>query len=226
MFPLRDSHPTYKTPFITIFLIAVNSLVFLFELGIMNSEFLIENYALIPANVDLGNYLTWTPFITSQFLHAGFLHIISNMWFLKIFGDNVEERFGHLFFLLVYIASGVVGGLLQFVFSPNSTIPMLGASGAVAGVLGAYLVFFPHHKVRTLITFGFFWTTANISAYFMLVYWFVIQLFSGVGSVVDTQIGRVAFWAHVGGFATGFFIAKAFQLIKRSGVEEGEILNY
>lgn len=226
MFPLRDSNPTYKTPFITIFLIAANALVFLFELGLMNSDALIETYALIPANVDIGNYLTWKPFITSQFLHAGFLHIISNMWFLRIFGDNVEEKFGHLLFLVIYLASGVAGVLLQFVFSPDSTIPMLGASGAVAGVLGAYLVFFPHHKVKTLIPLGFLWTTANISAYFMLIYWFVIQLFSGFGSFIDTQMGGVAFWAHVGGFAVGYIIAKVYKFIKRNEVEEGEILDF
>jgi membrane associated rhomboid family serine protease len=226
MFPLRDSHPTYKTPFVTFFLIVVNVIVFLLELGLMNSDFIIENYALIPAKVDLGNFVTWAPFITSQFLHAGFLHIISNMWFLKIFGDNVEERFGHILFIFIYLFCGAVGGFLQYIFLPNSEIPMLGASGAVAGVLGAYLVFFPHHKVKTLIPLGFFWTTANISAYFMLVYWFAIQLFSGVGSVVDTQMGGVAFWAHVGGFAAGYIAAKAFQLIKRNDAEEGDILDF
>jgi membrane associated rhomboid family serine protease len=224
MFPLRDSHPTNIFPFLTIFLIVINAFVFLFELVLPDSEVLIETYALIPSKVEIGNYLTWTPFITSQFLHAGFLHIISNMWFLRIFGDNVEEKFGHTFFLLVYLFSGVAGGVLQFAFSPSSTIPMLGASGAVAGVLGAYLVFFPRYKVRTLVPLGFYWTTVNISAYFMLIYWFIIQLFSGVGSIVDSHMGGVAFWAHVGGFATGYVTAKAFQSLKKDEVEEGKIV--
>lgn len=225
MFPLRDSHSTYKTPYITIFLIAVNSFVFILELVSINSESLIETYALIPAKVDLKNYLTWTPFITSQFLHAGFMHIISNMWFLKIFGDNVEERFGHIFFLVVYLTSGVVGGFLQYVFSPYSDIPMLGASGAVAGVLGIYLVFFPHHKVKTLIPLGFFWTTMNMSASFMLIYWFIIQFFSGLGSIVYIQTGGVAFWAHVGGFVLGFITAKLYGFLKRDRIEDGELMD-
>lgn len=226
MFPLRDSHKTHKFPLITILLIVVNAFIFLLELSVVDPNAFIETYALIPSEVSYRNYLTWIPFITSQFLHAGFLHIISNMWFLRIFGDNVEERFGHLFFLLAYLTSGVFGGVLQYLFLPGSEIPMIGASGAVAGVLGAYLVFFPHHKVKTLIPLGFFWTTVNVSASFMLVYWFVIQLFSGLGSIADTQTGGVAFWAHIGGFAFGYIVAKIYRIIKSKKTQEGKVMDW
>jgi len=225
MFPIHDSHTTYRFPIFTIALIIVNVLVFFLELTTPETDAFIEDYALVPSKVDIENYFTWLPFLTSQFLHAGFLHIISNMWFLKIFGDNVEEKFGHFFFLFAYLFSGVVGGVLQYLFVPNSSIPMLGASGAVAGVLGAYLVYFPHHKIKTLVPLGFYWTTINVSAYFMLVYWFVTQLFSGIGSVTTAQMGGVAFWAHVGGFASGYIIAKIFQIFTSTKAEEGEIID-
>ncbi|OGM08776.1 hypothetical protein A2Z67_01865 [Candidatus Woesebacteria bacterium RBG_13_36_22] len=224
MFPLRDSHATYKFPLITTLLIIVNVLVFFLELTAIDTEVFIENYALIPSKVEIRNYFTWIPFITSQFLHAGFLHLISNMWFLRIFGDNVEEKFGSFFFLVVYLTSGVVGGFVQYIFSPDSAIPMLGASGAVAGILGAYFVFFPHHKIETLVPIGLFMTTVRISASIMLLYWFVTQLFSGVGSVAVSQTGGVAFWAHIGGFAAGYIVAKLSQGSASHQVEEGEII--
>lgn len=225
MFPLRDSHRSFKFPFVTILLIVANIIVFLLELTVFDSDTFIATYALIPSKVEIGNYFTWTPFITSQFLHAGFFHIISNMWFLRIFGDNVEEKFGSLLFLAVYLLSGIIGGLAQYIFSPGSDIPMIGASGAVAGVLGAYFIFFPYHKIKTLIPIGFFWTTVNVSAYFMLIYWFFIQIFSGVGSIAVAQTGGVAFWAHVGGFVTGYLIAKLLQGTGNRYIEEGEIMD-
>ena len=119
MFPLRDSHSTYKFPFITIFLIIINSVIFFFELTIIDPEVFIDRYALIPLRINFGDYQTLKPFVTSQFLHAGFMHIISNMWFLRIFGDNVEEKFGSVRFLFVYLMSGVFGGFLQYLFSPE-----------------------------------------------------------------------------------------------------------
>lgn len=190
-------------------------------------EAFIEKNALIPARVDFGDLKTFVPFITSQFLHAGFLHILSNMWFLKVFGDNIEERLGHFFFLVTYLFAGVVGGFIQYLFSPNSTIPMLGASGAVAGVLGAYFVFFPNHRIETLVPMGFFTTTAEIPASVMLFYWFVTQFFSGVGSIVAARVGGIAWWAHVGGFVAGWLIARLFQRLRNElDVEEGEVLDF
>ena len=229
MFPLRDSHKSHKYPLSTVIVILVNAFVFGLELFVLDTEGFINSYALIPANVDFTNYITFTPFITSQFLHAGFLHIISNMWFLKIFGDNVEERFGHIKYLLIYLFSGVVGGLAQYLLSPNSDIPMLGASGAVAGILGAYLVFFPKHQIETLIPFGLFSRIVNLPASLMLIYWFATQIFSGVGSIAIAQIGGVAWFAHIGGFATGWIIAK-FSKGDIVGIvdeaEEGKSLDY
>jgi membrane associated rhomboid family serine protease len=221
MFPLRDSYRSRKFPVMTIGIILVNVFVFLLEVISPDPDKFIATYALTPNLVNFQNLGTLTPFITNQFLHAGFLHILSNMWFLRIFGDNVEEEFGSFFYLIVYLFAGTVGGLLQYMFLSNSSIPMLGASGAVAGVLGAYLVFFPHHKIETLVPMGFFITTVDIPASVMLVFWFFIQLFSGVGSVTTTDVGGVAFWAHVGGFATGYLIAKLKNI--RQDYEEGEL---
>jgi len=210
VFPLRDNHKSRRFPLVTVLLILVNIYVFFRELTAPDTESFINSYSLIPYNVNFSELSTLTPFITSQFLHAGFLHIISNMWFLRIFADNAEEKFGHFNFLVVYIVSGATGGFLQYLFSPDSRLPMLGASGAVAGVLGAYLVFFPHHKVETLVPYGLFMSVVSIPASVMLIYWFIIQFFSGVGSIAAAQTGGVAFWAHVGGFVTGFLIAKFY----------------
>lgn len=225
MFPLHDTVRSNKYPLMTVLLIAVNAFVFFLELVAPDTEAFINQYSLIPANISFSDLSSLTPFVTSQFLHAGFLHIISNMWFLRIFGDNVEERLGSLFYLFLYLLSGVAGGVMQYFFAPDSTIPMVGASGAVAGVLGAYLVFFPQHQVETLIPFGFYMSRVKLSASFMLVYWFITQLFSGVGSVATAQTGGVAFWAHIGGFVTGWLIAKLSQRSVGSEVEEGEIID-
>jgi membrane associated rhomboid family serine protease len=225
MFPLRDAQEAKIFPLITYAIIAINAIVFFLEVTAVDADAFIETYALIPASVNFSNYLTLTPFITSQFLHAGFLHIISNMWFLKIFGDNVEEKFGHIPYLFIYLLTGTVGIFIQYLIVSESAIPMLGASAAVAGVLGAYLVFFPHHRIETLVPLGFFITTLNIPASVMLFYWFITQLFSGVGSIAIAQTGGVAFWAHVGGFVSGWVIAKLYSgNIANTGYEEGEII--
>lgn len=224
MFPLKDNQPTYKFPLITVLLIVANVLVFLLELSAPDLEAFIAQFALTPSLIELSRVSTLSTFFTSQFLHAGFIHIISNMWFLKIFGNNVEEKFGSIKFLIIYLLAGLAGNLAQYLFSPTSNIPILGASGAVAGVLGAYLVFFPRHTIKTLIPFFGFLTVVNIPAQVMLFYWFLTQLLSGVGSVAIAQIGGVAFWAHVGGFATGWLIAK-FGKSDASEVEKDGLLD-
>lgn len=224
MFPLKDNQPTYKFPLITVLLIVANVLVFLLELSAPDLEAFIAQFALTPSFIELSRVSTLSTFFTSQFLHAGFIHIISNMWFLKIFGNNVEEKFGSIKFLIIYLLAGLAGNLAQYLFSPTSNIPILGASGAVAGVLGAYLVFFPRHTIKTLIPFFGFLTVVNIPAQVMLFYWFLTQLLSGVGSVAIAQIGGVAFWAHVGGFATGWLIAK-FGKSDASEVEKDGLLD-
>jgi hypothetical protein len=223
MFPLRDSHNPKTTPVITYLIIALNFFMFLLEL--VFSDRLLEEYALFPSKIDFMDIDTLRPFITSQFLHAGFLHLVSNMWFLKIFGDNVEEKIGHISFLATYVFAGVVGSFAQYLFLPHSTIPMLGASAAVAGTLGAYFVFFPRHMIDTLIPLGLFVTTVKIPASVVLLYWFVIQLFSGFGSIVAAQVGGIAWWAHVGGFLSGYIIAKLFQRNSKKGAEGGTVLD-
>lgn len=212
MIPLKDSHPSNIFPFWVLTIIGINIYVFFLEITSPNPDLFITQYALIPNLVDLSNYQTWIPFITSQFLHGGFVHIISNMLFLWIFGDNVEGRIGFFLFPIFYLLGGAIGGVAQFILMPESSIPMLGASGAVAAVLGAYFSFFGHHKIKTLVPVFGFVTVMDIPASVMLFYWFITQLFSGVASIsLTTQdAGGVAFFAHLGGFAFGWFTSKFF----------------
>lgn len=225
MFPLRDNQPTYKLPLITYVIIAINVMVLIIEMTVVDPDSFIYTFALVPELVDFSKLASLYPFITSQFLHAGIFHILSNMWFLKIFGDNVEEKFGHMLYLVIYLVAGIVGGLAQYIFSPNSDIPMLGASGAVAGVLGAYLVFFPNHRIETIIPFGVFTRIVQVPAFIMLVYWFVTQIFSGIGSIAYAQVGGVAWFAHIGGFVTGWIVAKFFSGEIIEVVEKEEVLD-
>jgi membrane associated rhomboid family serine protease len=210
MFPVRDHNPSHKFPFVTIALILVNTIIFLLEVFSPDLETFIQTYALIPNTINFVDVSTLYPFITSMYLHGGFFHLFSNMWFLWIFGDNIEATLGSVGFLVFYIISGIGASLLQYFFAPLSTIPTLGASGAIAGILGAYLVFFPRAKIDTYIfSFYGFLQEVQVPASFMLIYWFIIQFFSGTASLVQTNTtGGVAWWAHVGGFVVGFSLAK------------------
>lgn len=211
MLPLSDSGPALgRFPFWVLAIIALNIFVFYLELTSPDPEVFFIKYSLIPALVDFSKPQTLFPFISSQFLHAGFLHILSNMWFLWIFGDNVEDRLGFLWFPLFYLFSGVAGAIVQYSFNPSGEIPMLGASGAVAGILGAYLALFPGNKVKTLVFIFFFVSIIEISTSVILFYWFIIQLFSGALAVspLATEAGGVAYFAHVGGFALGWIVGK------------------
>ena len=223
MFPISDSVSSKKFPFVNLGLILLTCYVFYLQLN--NPEAFTYSYALVPSSVRFTDYTTLIQFVTSIFLHGGWLHIISNMWFLWIFGDNVEGSLGHFWYLILYLASGVIGGLAQYLFMPDSNIPMLGASGAVAGALGAYFLLFPHHKIKTLLPILGFITFTNVSAYIMLGYWFVLQVFSGAMSIPGSQIdeGGVAFWAHVGGFVAGLIIGKIFARSEKV-VLEGEVI--
>lgn len=209
MIPISDSAKSRRFPILNILFIAANIIVFFLQITTPDPEGFIYKYALVPANINFADISTLYPFITSMFLHGGFLHIISNMLFLWVFGDNVEGELPPFFYFILYIGSGVIGSLAQYFLNPTSEIPMLGASGAVAGALGAYFAFFPNHTIRTLITLPFFFTLANISAKFMLGYWIVLQIFSGVGGLgASSDQGGVAFFAHIGGFIFGFLVAK------------------
>jgi len=216
MLPIRDHNRSNKFPLLTILIIAFNVFVFILELIVPDPDTFINAYALIPAAINFSKPLTLIPFFSSMFLHAGFVHLLSNMWFLWIFGDNLEATLGEIKFLLLYFFSGLAGGLLQYLLIINSTIPNLGASGAIAGVLGGYLVFFPKAKIETLVaTFGGYLSRIELPAYVMLFYWFFTQLFSGSASVVSGEmaLGGVAWFAHIGGFVAGWLMATANQFV-------------
>lgn len=204
MFPLRDTQKSYSTPVVTILLIVANVLIFLFEmsLGSYERNHFIAVYGLIP------DRLHPYTIVTSMFLHGGWLHVLGNMWFLWIFGDNVEDILGHGKYLAFYLLCGVAAAVTHIFFNPLSRVPTVGASGAIAGVMGAYLVKFPHNRVLTLIPIFVFFTTVEVPAVLMLAYWFVIQLFSGFGSIGYSQVseGGVAWFAHVGGFLAGMIL--------------------
>ena len=211
MIPLRDRNPSGIFPAVTLALIAANVIMFLYEVhlgpGLMG---FLKHHALIPAEVTgsvryhaIRYSDTVEPFFTSMFLHGGWLHLIFNMWFLWIFGDNVEDALGAFRYLCFYFLCGLGAALTQFAIQPHSTVPMLGASGAIAGVLGAYAVLFPGARVVTLVPIVFFLQIIEIPAIVILGYWFVLQILSGSLMALTPTQGGTAFWAHVGGFAAG-----------------------
>ena len=209
MIPLRDDNPRRTVPFVTYALIALNALAFFWELSLgPRLDQALFQLAFIPARYWLpGNWIfDLFTIVFSMFLHGGLLHIGSNMLYLWIFGDNIEDRLGRFRYLLFYLLCGFLATFAHAVFSPGSRIPAIGASGAIAGVLGAYLLLFPHARVLTLIPIIFFITVRELPAVLILGLWFVLQLFSGVGSlgVTDAQdMGGVAYFAHIGGFIAG-----------------------
>lgn len=209
MLPLKDSQPTNKPPIWVFTLIAANILIFLWQFT-GNTKEIIDQFALIPSKINFSDYASLFPFISSQFLHGSILHLLSNLWFLWIFGDNVEERLGFIKFPLVYLLSGIAGAYAQYFFMPESSIPMLGASGAIAGILGAYFAWFPHHTVKSLVGIPFFgFGIFDIPASIMLLYWIGSQVLFGIGNILPGQdAGGVAYFAHIGGFLAGYLLAK------------------
>lgn len=226
MFPVRDTIPSRQFPFITWALILINSLVFLIELSLPEEklERLFYYFGMVPARythpewalffgLSLDNY--W-PFLTSQFLHGGWLHLIGNMWSLYLFGDNVEDRMGHIRFLIFYLLSGICAGMVHFIFNPNSTVPAIGASGAISGVMGAYFIMFPHSRIITFVPLLFIPYFIEIPAFVYLWVWFITQLFSGTFSLVAPEAGGgIAWWAHIGGFAFGVISLPLFKKKRR-----------
>lgn len=206
MLPIRDHNPSGTTPWVTFGLIAANLAVFLVELALFSTpggeaQFL-RDWALFPAAVTRDG--AYGGVVTSMFVHAGFLHLAGNMLFLWIFGDNLEDGLGHLGFLALYLASGVAAALGQIAHDPGTMVPMVGASGAIGGVMGGYLLLFPRARVDILVIFLVFFRVFSVPAWAMLGLWFAIQVFSGVGMV--SAGGGVAYWAHVGGFAAGLIL--------------------
>ncbi len=218
MIPLRDIIPSRTRPVTTVSLIVVNAVVFLYETSLSEAEFrvFVQQWGLVPADFN------WVSVFTSLFLHAGWLHVIGNMWFLWIFGDNVEDRVGHGRFLVFYLLCAVMAALAQTFMAPGSPVPTVGASGAIAGVMGAYLVLYPRSRILTLIPLIILFPVVEIPAFYFLGFWFLIQLFSGVGSLATTGAaspGGVAFWAHVGGFLAGVVGVWVFRRPERQRVE-------
>lgn len=224
MIPIRDDQPRFSTPYVTYFIIALNAVVFLFELSVemqgpraLNS--LVYQFGVVPRHFDLalagssrydiaGQSFT---ILTSMFLHGGWLHIIFNMWFLWIFGDNIEDHLGHFLYLVFYLVSGFAASIAHILLNLNSNVPSVGASGAIAGVMGAYMVLYPKARVLTLVPLIVFFTFWWLPAWIFLGYWFLLQFLSGTAtSIAETssQAGGVAFWAHVGGFVAGIVLIK------------------
>jgi len=215
MIPLKDDNPTRTFPFINIALIVANVLAFLYQLSLpphASQVFLMAN-ATIPARIPaflaghVGFKTAFDPLLTSMFLHGGWMHLLGNMLFLYIFGDNIEDSFGHVPYLIFYLFCGIGSGLVHVMFNWHSALPAIGASGAISGVMGAYAVLFPRAKVLML----FFIFLIPVPAVLVLGYWFVLQFLSGIGQLGASATGGVAFWAHIGGFVIGLVVALAVK---------------
>ena len=216
MIPLRDIVPSRTTPIVTISLIVANVLVFLYELtlGRAVNDFTLY-FGLVPAA------FSWVAVFTSMFLHGGLFHVAGNMLYLWIFGDNVEDRMGHGRFLVFYLLCGTAAALAQTITAPDSVVPMVGASGAIAGVMGAYFVLYPKSRIVTLVPIFFFFQIIEVPAIFFLGIWFVMQFLSGIGSIATATGGGggIAFWAHVAGFVAGLSGVIVFRRPERQRVE-------
>src|SRR5215207_2827704 len=213
MFPLYDTVRSRTFPLINLTLIVANLLAFLYELQMdpaMLKEF-IFTWGLIPTRFLSDPATTWTTLFSSMFMHGGWFHIINNMWVLLIFGDNVEAGMGKMRYLLFYLLSGVAAGLLQIYVLPASAVPMIGASGALAGVLGAYLILFPRSRIASLVPILFIFTIIEIPAILFLIFWFLSQLYSGLFAIKGGGGSGIAWWAHIGGFAFGVLMVFFFR---------------
>ncbi len=219
MLPLKDDQPRYSTPWVTRFLIVLNLVIFFFEWTMppRNLNLFIRQFGVVPSHI--AAFLAGSPkyplpavvvpLFTSMFLHASWMHVIGNMWFLFIFGDNVEDYLGHFKYLVFYILTGLIAMIAQVIINLHSRLPTVGASGAIAGVLGAYFVLYPRARVLTWFFIFVLW----VPAWIILGYWFALQFLSGTASMLAMpggDIGGVAFWAHVGGFISGALLVKAF----------------
>jgi membrane associated rhomboid family serine protease len=214
MIPLRDVIPSRTTPYVTVTIIVLNTLAWLFELSLPHEELnqFLTVYGVVPA------HFAWPTLITSMFLHAGWVHVIGNMWYLWIFGDNVEDSLGHGRFIVFYLLCGIVAAFGQILIQPDSTLPTIGASGAIAGVMGAYFVLYPQSRVLTLLPLIIIWEIVELPAVVLLGFWFLYQLFSAgtIAMTASTGGGGVAFMAHVAGFLFGVVAVFVFKKRQRS----------
>jgi membrane associated rhomboid family serine protease len=223
MIPLKNMMTRRSVPLVTLLIIAVNVIVFVHQFTISDAanETFIRTYGMVPLKMQLalaGHHYTlvaaFLPLFTCMFLHGGILHILGNMWFLWIFGGAVEDRLGPIPYLCFYLVCGLGSGIAQAAFSWGSNVPSIGASGAISGILGAYVVFYPSSRILTLVPLFVFFFTAQIPAIVFIGLWFVVQFFSGVSALNAphaASLGGVAWWAHVGGFVLGLILAKIFD---------------
>jgi membrane associated rhomboid family serine protease len=227
MIPIRDAIRSKTFPIVNLLIIVLNVLAFLWQLS--QGAHLRETfylYGIVPIRYsDPGLSAQFTafeqvfPFITSMFLHGGFFHILGNMWFLYIFGDNIEDRLGHIRYLIFYLLCGIAAGLIHLYTNWDSRLPTIGASGAISGIMGAYLLLYPRSRILTLIPIFFFLHFVEIPAFIFLGYWLLIQIFSA--SLTHKNVGGIAWWAHIGGFMVGLVFIKLFDLIPRMGMGQG-----
>jgi len=213
MLPLYDTVRIRRFPLVNVALIAANVLVFLYELQLSPSALksFIFTWALIPAHLISDPSTAWTTIFSAMFLHGSWVHLLGNMWFLHIFGDNVEARMGKLRYLLFYLLSGVAAVLLQTYLQPDGQQPMIGASGAIAGVLGAYLISFPRARIASLVPILFIFTIIEVPAALFLIIWFLIQVYSGLFAMQGASASGIAWWAHIGGFIFGLIMVFFFS---------------
>ena len=212
MFPIRDHNPSGRVPYVTYTLLALNILVFLSYVAIINEprQFnpILIDYALFPSEISQGR--GYVGLITSMFMHGGWMHLIGNMLFLWIFGDNLEDAFGHIGFAAFYLVCGILAGIVHVMVDPASNVPLVGASGAIAGVMGGYLLLFPKARVDIMFIFIVFFRVFSLPAWVVLAVWFAIQFFQGIGT--DASGGGVAYWAHAGGFVSGILLSLPYWL--------------
>jgi rhomboid family protein len=226
LIPLGDENPTVLRPVITFTLIAVNVVAFLYQLSLLMADprleqALIYHLGLVPAALTRGvlpvrGYAT---LVSSMFLHGGWMHLIGNMIYLWIFGNNVEDSMGHLRFVLFYLLTGIVAACAHIAMQPLSTVPTIGASGAVSGILGAYLILHPRARIKTLLPLGIFLTVVYLPAWFFLIFWIGWQIFSQALAPIDPNVGGVAYTAHIGGFISGVLLIVFFRKYRRRGYQ-------
>lgn len=224
MIPLRDAIRSKTFPVVNVLIIGANVLAFLWQLSLgdhLREAFLL--YGIVPIrysdptlSAQFSTFEQILPFFSSMFLHGGFMHILGNMWFLYIFGDNIEDRLGHIRYLIFYLLCGIAAGLIHLYTNWGSNLPTIGASGAISGIMGAYLLLYPRSKILTLIPIFFFFQFVQIPAFIFLGYWLLIQLFSA--SLTPKNVGGIAFWAHIGGFIAGLIFIKMVDFIPRMGM--------
>ena len=222
MIPIRDKNPSATLPYVTIGIIIINIFIFLYELSLGSDlAIFVHQYGVVPAKVthyfqtqDLSLKDTFFPFLSSAFLHAGFIHIIGNMWFLWIFGNNIEDKLGHFKYFVFYILCGAIASSVHVFFNSESQLPCIGSSGAIAAVLGAYMVTFPRARVTTIIPIFIFIQIIELPAVIVLGFWILIQFFSGtVSSTTSASGDGVAWWAHIGGFVSGIILFTTIRIL-------------